>query len=145
MELEPVRMCFVEDFYFGEPALLFWGSEEGLQQMVSLFQSIGSGNMQEIPLEDIGWIEPLRGTRVEIRVADTGRGLIGVPRKSTEFVWSFPRQRALEFADKVQSVAASPSASHHYLDSDEDQYTVVVSKGEYDDLHLALGEDAPTR
>lgn len=124
----------------GDPVVLFTGDQEALEALAHFLGSLVKGSTKVTLMLDT---EPLfaskRGIRLTLTLADSELGMrrVGAVSSEPRFEWRISRDIAVRFARLTRAVANSIQPSHQYLDADgEDEVTVVVSKGEYDEALL---------
>jgi len=130
---------YIPDFK-GDPVVLFAGGQQALEALAHFLESFVQGSSNVTLMLDT---EPLfaakRGTRLTLTRADSGPGMrrVGAAFSEPRFEWRISRDLAARFAQLTRAVASAVQPSHQFLDADgEDEVTVVVSKGEYDEAWL---------
>lgn len=123
----------------GDRAVLFAGDQQALDRLAGFFESLaGKPTNLTTMLEAEPLFRPKRGTRLTLTIADSPAGMRRISTDSSEsrFEWRISRALATHFANLTRIVASTDQPSHQYLDSDGNEVTVVVSKGEYDEAWL---------
>ena len=134
---EQISIGYFAEFH--DPTVLFWGSSEAMYQLAAFLRSMARHGKGKALLNEENWINPRRDIRIWFEVSQAASGMNKAPGTAgADFNWSITERQALEFADLIESLAESQKPGHQYLDcEDKDEFVVVVSRGEYDDLDVA--------
>ncbi|MEM7223091.1 MAG: hypothetical protein AAF495_08950 [Pseudomonadota bacterium] len=128
-----LRVGHFEAFHYGDPALLLWGDEAGLNALASFLLALEEGEAKV--LTTLPWVRTKDPLRVDVTSSHQPRGLCQMSETPPHFHWSLSPDLQRDFAEKVRVVATAPKPGHHYLDTDDSEAAVViVSKGEYAEL-----------
>ena len=130
-----IRFRFFPDFKGGQ-TLVFHGGAKSLSDLASFIRQLGDGKTCSDLL-----VMTSDDQQVDLRMIDTPHGMFKVKDFSDDnqsFEWRLSSQMVKDFASLIEAVANSSSSGHQYLDSgDPYAITVLVSKGEYNDLFPA--------
>ncbi|MEO8630964.1 MAG: hypothetical protein ABI612_23130 [Betaproteobacteria bacterium] len=124
----------------GDHVVLFAGDQQSLECMADLFDKLacGTANLTAMLHTEL-LFAPNRGVPLTLTVTDAKLGMRRVGPTSSEprLEWRISKDIATRFAGLTRAVAAMDEPAHQYLDTDgEDEVTVIVSKGEYDEEWL---------
>ena len=140
MAVEEKRIAFgYLPSFRGDRVVLFAGDQQALERLALFFDSLAE---KPTNLTTMLEAEPLfrskRGTRLTLTIADppVGMGRIDSDSSEPRFEWRISKDLATRFAKLTRIVASTDQPSHQYLDSDGNEITVIVSKGEYDEAWL---------
>jgi hypothetical protein len=125
-----VRIGYFEAFKSSN-TLLLEADAEGCRALAEVFRRLAAGTVKEISLHDLPFIEVHHGVQL---IARRGRHDRGTRRGGDQHVFWWERNADgwQDAADKLD-VLTNCEEAHHYLDAQDDQVVVQVSKGEYGD------------
>jgi len=125
-----IRIGYFEDFKSSD-TLLLETDAEGLRTLAEMFRSLARGTLEGVAVHDLPFVEVHHGVQL---TATRGASDLGIRRADVGnvFLWERTANGWEEAAEKVD-VLAQHREGHHYLDTDEDQVVVQVSRGEYGD------------
>ena len=125
-----VRIGYFEDFKSSNTVLLE-ADAEGLRALAEMFRSLAGGTVDGLELHDLPFVEIHHGVQLTatrgVRDRGTRRADVG-----NAFLWERTPDGWEDAAEKLD-VLTQYGEGHHYLDADEDQVIVQVSRGEYGD------------
>jgi hypothetical protein len=125
-----LRIGYFEDFKSSN-TLLLEADADGLRALAQLFRSLAAGTLDTLGLHDLPFVEAHHG--VLVTATRSARDL-GARRGDAgpSFRWQRTEDGWRDAADKLD-VLSQYAEGHHYLDGDEDEVVIQVSKGEYGD------------
>jgi hypothetical protein len=118
----------------GQPTILFAGDEQALCGFADFLANVANRPLNVTMMLDVEeCFVSKRGTRLTLTVVADGLGMRRMNSSSPEppFEWRIAKELAMQFAELTRVVANADRPSHQYLDAQDDEVTVVVSKGEY--------------
>jgi len=125
-----VRIGYFEDFKSSN-TLLLEADAKGLGALAEMFRSLAAGTLDHLTLHDLPFVEVHHGVQLTATRTTRDRGT----RRDNAghvFLWERSADGWQDAAEKLD-VLTQREKGHHYLDADEDQVVVQVSKCEYGD------------
>lgn len=114
----------------GEPAILMAGGESDLLRF-SDFLSAWSRSPSRVTLNGQAFVDTEIQIDIELSENKDRSGMRIRNIHQVRCMWILQVELAHNFSSLVRGVAESKIPSHTYLDSESDDVSVVVSKGEY--------------
>jgi hypothetical protein len=129
VKVASIRIGYFEDFKSSKP-LLLEADAEGIQSLAEAFRSLAAGTIANVVLHELPFVEIHHGVQL---IATRGSQDRGTQRDAENvFSWERDAEGWQEAAEKLDALTQY-GAGHHYLDADNDQVVVQVSKDEYGD------------
>lgn len=125
-EVAHVHLGYFEDFK-SDNTLLLEGDVEGLEHLEQALRSLAIGEVKSLAIHALEFVEAHQG--VQLFAYLSARDL-GISRNESGFQWPRTSEGWEETADKIAAVK-DDGHGHHYLDATKDEFTVMVSSGEY--------------
>ena len=125
-----VRIGYFEDFKSSN-TLLLEGDADGLGALAEMLRSLAAGTLDGLALHDLPFVEIHHGVHLTATRSSHDRGTRRADAGNA-FLWERTPGGWQDAAEKLD-VLTQHEEGHHYLDADEDQVVVQVSKGEYGD------------
>jgi hypothetical protein len=119
-----------EDFKASN-TLLLEADAEGLRTLAEKFRSLAGGTIDGLALHDLPFVEIHHRVQLIATRSAQDRGTRRVD-VGNAFLWERTADGWEDAAEKLD-VLTQYAEGHHYLDADEDQVVVQVSRGEYGD------------
>ena len=125
-----VRIGYFEDFKSNN-TLLLEADAEGLRALAETLRSLATGILDCLAIHDLPFVEVHHKVQLTATLSTHDRGTRRVGAGNI-FFWERTSDGWQDVAEKLD-VLTQCEAGHHYLDADEDQVVVQVSRGEYGD------------
>jgi hypothetical protein len=125
-----VRIGYFEDFKTSNTVLLE-ADAEGLRALAATFRSLAAGTVDGVALHDLPFAEVHHAVQLTATRSTRDRGARRAGGGHT-FLWERTVDGWQAAAEKADVLALCEDG-HHYLDADEDQVVIQVSRGEYGD------------
>jgi hypothetical protein len=125
-----MRIGYFEAFKSSQ-TLLVEASAEELRTFAELFRSLAAGTLGQLAVHDLPFVEVHHGVPLTASRGARDRGARRTDVGNT-FAWERTADGWEDVAEKLDVLAQHPEG-HHYLDTDEDDVVVQVSRGEYGD------------
>lgn len=125
-----LRIGYFEGFKSSN-TLLLEADADSLRALAQLFRSLAAGTLDNLRLHALPFVEVHHGVLVTATRSALDRGA----RRGDagpSFLWERTEDGWRDAADKLD-VLSQHKEGHHYLDGDEDEVVIQVSKGEYGD------------
>ncbi len=125
-----VRIGYFEDFKSSD-TLLLEADAEGLRALAETFRSLAAGTLDRLALHELPFVQVHHGVQLIATRSNHDRGT----RRSdagNAFLWERDADGWQDAAEKLD-VLTQCDGGHHYLDADDDQVVVEISRGEYGD------------
>ena len=126
-----VRLGYFDDFK-SRDTLLMEADAEGLHGLAALFRSLAAGTLDALALHDLPFVEVHHGVQLTATWSSHDRGTRRC-NTGNAFLWERTQLGWEDAADKLEVLTQGEHACHHYLDAEEDEVVVEVSKSEYGD------------
>ena len=125
-----VRIGYFEGFKSSN-TLLLEADADGLRALSETFRSLAAGTLTAVALHELPFIEVHHGGGL---VATRSARDRGIRRADVEnvFLWERTAEGWQDSAEQVD-VLTQCAHGHHYLDAEDDQVVVEVSRAEYGD------------
>jgi len=125
-----LRIGYFKDFKSSN-AILLEADTDGLRALAQLFRSLAAGTLDNVGLHDLPFVEAHHGVLVTATRSAHDRGARHADARPA-FLWERTEDGWRDAADKLD-VLSQHKEGHQYLDADEDEVVIQVSKGEYGD------------
>ena len=125
-----VRIGYFEDFKSSN-TLLLEADAEGLRGLAEAFRSLAAGTLDGLAFHDLPFVEVHHRVQLTATRSTHDRGTRRADAENV-FLWERDAGGWQGAAEKLDGLTQF-GKGHHYLDADEDQVVVQVSKGEYGD------------
>jgi hypothetical protein len=124
-----LRIGLFNDFR-SRTTLLLSGDDSDLSQLARMFRDLATGHQQRAALGPLLIAETGRLLRLQAVVVS---GRTPIVRKSFQvYHWNAEAETWRQTADLVDALLQSGTSGHQYA-GDDGEWSVVISKGEYDD------------
>ena len=111
--------------------LLLEGDADGLRALAETFRSLAAGTLDGVALHELPFMKVHHGVHVVATRSTHDRGTRRADAENV-FRWERTEEGWRDSAEKADVLTRS-AQGHHYLDADDDQVVVEVSRGEYGD------------
>jgi hypothetical protein len=123
-----LRIAYFEDFADG-PNLLVAGDAEGFRRLTRVVRELSGVVDGSTDAASVSGVTVCGGITIILETSSTDEGLRS--RGEGEFVWRRSPGGWTDVVEKLDVLAASSSAGHHYLDGPADEVQVAAAIGEY--------------
>ena len=127
-----ISISLVEDSR--DPTVAIAGTGGGLLRLANLLIDLGASSSGQF-LNPLSWVVVKGDLRVWIDCAERDQGMVEVTAgEGREFVWRLSPDHAMAFSAHLDDLANSDCGDPHFLEAGHDQFAVMVSKRESEDL-----------
>lgn len=125
-----VRIGYFEDFKSSN-TLLLEADADGLRALAETFRLLAAGTLTAVAFHELLFMEVHHGVDLVATRSTHDRGIRRADAENV-FLWERTAEGWRDSAEKVD-VLTQCAQGHHYLDADNDQVVVQLSRGEYGD------------
>ena len=130
---DQISILLVEDSR--DPTVVITGAADGLQRLANLLIDISGAPASSLFLNPLPWIAVQEDVRIWIECAGRDEGMVQPGAGNDhDLVWRLSPDHAMAFSAHLDELANSNCAAPHYLEAGHDQFSVMVSKRESEDL-----------